>query len=158
MRTLFVINLVSALIWSSEAFCCFAPKPEQTVPIEKLVQRTGEIYLAEAIEKDQKGKIYFKVIETLKGSKKSTFLLEGVLSSDANGTDFDHHNRKDFWLPSGGRSQIEPSCEIIPTFQHGKKYLIFASKPYHFKSFELIESVDNDEWIKKVKKQLKIAK
>lgn len=152
-----ILNLF-VLLFSSVALCCFAPKPEQVSVPEELVSRVRRIYLAEAVERDSKGFIQFKVIETLKGKQKSSFSIEGVLSESESGADFDRHLREDFWTKSGGRMQIEASCQITPSFSVGKKYLVFADKPYHLKSFELIASVDADAWLKKVKELLKSVK
>ncbi len=155
MKTV-ILNLFF-LLFSSVALCCFTPKPEQVSLPEELVSRVRQIYLAEVIERDPKGFVQFKVIETLKGKKKSSFRLEGALSESESdsGTDFYKHTREDFWTKSGGRMQIEPSCQITPSFSVGKKYLVFVDKPYHLKSFELISSVDSDAWLKKVRDLLK---
>ena len=151
-----ILNLIF-IMFSSMALCCFAPKAEQVSTPEKLVKRVNKIYLAEVVENSSKS-FQFKVIETLKGKKKSNFRIDGVLAESNSETDFDKHSKEDFWGKSGGRMQVEPNCQITPSFSIGKKYLVFMDKPYHLKSFELITSVDSDEWLKKVKEILKSIK
>ncbi|MEN0059686.1 MAG: hypothetical protein AAGB31_12680 [Bdellovibrio sp.] len=131
------------------AFGCFAPKPEQVVAPEILVKKAESIYLGEAIGASAKGIVDFKVVETLKGKKKNKIHIEAMLGT-LKDTDFNKHEQVEFWQPSGGRMQIEPSCDINPHFEKGKKYLLVMGKPYHVKSFELILD-KNDKWLKEVK-------
>ncbi|WII72745.1 hypothetical protein QJS83_02530 [Bdellovibrio sp. 22V] len=135
------------VIWA-----CFAPKPEQVADPVVLIKRTNNIYLAEALG-SLDGKVDFKVIERIKGKKREKFQVPALITEET-GTDFKAHTLESFWSKSGGRGQIEPSCEIVPNFQKGKKYLVFLDKPYHLKSFELIET-DGDVWLKKVREKAK---
>lgn len=139
--------IVPVLAWG-----CFAPKPDQVAAPEVLIKRSKNIYLADAFESSG-AKVDFKVIEILKGKRRTRFQISGAFADEV-GTDFNGHRLESFWSKSGGRVQIEPNCEIVPNFQKGKRYLIFLDKPYHFKSFELIENGD-DAWLKKVRAEVK---
>lgn len=134
------------------ALCCFAPKSEQSTDVVTLIKRTNNIYLAEAVNLSN-GKFDFKVLEKIKGKIRDKFQVRALIS-DETGTDYNSHKLESFWSKSGGRMQVEPSCEIIPNFQKGKKYLVFLDKPYHLKSFEIIVT-DGDEWLKKVREESK---
>lgn len=149
LSSIFCVLLVAPTV----SFGCFAPKPEQVAVAEVLIKRTKDIYLAEAVQSSN-GKIDFRVVERLKGKNRTAFSISGLLTDEAS-TDFKGHKLESFWSKSGGRGQIEPSCEIVPSFQKGKKYVIFLDKPYHVKSFELIES-DSDTWLKKVRTEAKV--
>jgi hypothetical protein len=160
------LTIVVVLSTTLEALACYAPSPEQKVDWKVLVKRTNDIALAEVIEVTTVGQavaidpqgntIYkLKVIETLKGKADPTFNLVGDITDAGQDTDFSKHKSKSFWnRGSAGRSPIRPDCVIPPTFKKGERYLVFLTKPYHFKSFELIKS-DGDEWLKKVRDEAK---
>jgi hypothetical protein len=150
----FFVGLFFLCICLTETLlACFAPKQEQIVSTQDLVKRTKDIYLAEASGAESKQTV-FKVLKTLKGKQIDAFKLESSIIMSENETDFHRHTDKSFWEPSGGRVQIGADCKLSMSFQKGKKYVIFYNKPYHFKSFELIES-DNDIWLAFVQKKAK---
>lgn len=154
MKWISLVCFWLGLLISSSVFACFVPRPEQMESIDKLVSRTKNIYLAEAISRNSDGFISFNVHDTLKGKSIKTFQIHAVLIEKSTDTDFDLHKSPDFWRASGGRAEIEPSCQLVATFRKGKMYLIFADIPYHFKSFEQIDS-DKDTWLKRVREELK---
>lgn len=149
MRKSLCLFLYISILIPAFAFGCFAPKPEQVFEPEILVKKAENIYLGEAIGASVKGLVDFKVVETLKGKKKNKIQIKAMLGT-LKDTDFQKHEQVEFWQPSGGRMQIEPSCDINPHFEKGKKYLLVMSEPYHVKSFELILD-KNDKWLKEVK-------
>lgn len=153
MKSLFIS--LALVLSAATAVACFAPNPDQTSTPEELVKRTKQIYLAIALKQDQKGPVQLSVVETLKGPKKSKIQIQGLLS-EFTGNDFAAHSQPEFWETNGGRMLVEPSCQINPAFSKDKKYLVFVDKPYHVKSFELIEDVEKDAWLKKIRSILKL--
>lgn len=171
-------SIIFCFLFYSTSWACYSPPSEYLIGPEDLIKKTEKIYYAEAIAKDEKFNYEFKVIEDLRNSpdaeglvtkimiflkiKKptvfksmvgSTFKLQGFDRPYKN-ENFENHSNEIFNRWSVGRAEIAPDCELAPTFQVGKKYLIFFDKPFTFKSFEEISSTD-DRWYIKTKELVK---
>lgn len=165
------IAFLSTVTASSAALACFVPTPEQTSPWQALVHRSANIVLAEAVsaqpaDPQALGTVQLKVVQTLKGTARAQVEINEarvIPKLDPKNTDkgdepkqqsFNDHRDKLFWQNRMGRTIAGPDCLIHPTFIAGEKYLVFADKPYHVKSFEMIRN-ENDEWLAKVKAEIK---
>jgi hypothetical protein len=161
------LTFAIAGLFSAQALACFSPGPEQQDDWTKLVQRSKDIVLvqvmsakaaAEPHNPSQQGEtVYqFKVLETLKGkAKKGTMEWQGRTGPQDPGRAEVSHKSKDFYSNgSVGMTSIGPDCILVPNIEVGSQYLIFLTKPYHFKSFEKITSKD-DQWLKKVRAEAK---
>ena len=145
------------LLVSHNAYACFAPPPEQHVPVSELISRTNDIVLASAIKAEvaENGwnvEYTFRPEKILKGSVRKEFTIIGSPPYHGAIDDFDHHRDKHFWERYGGRASNETDCEISPAFGVGLTYLIFLNHPYHNKSFELIirthgSPLGKDKWL-----------
>lgn len=99
----------------------------------------------------------FKVLEVLKGEKKESIKIRGMIIAEnkrVNYMSFQQKHNDRFNLRTDGSSQILPSCEIVQSYLFGEKYLVFIDGPSHFKSNELIEDPEVDSWYKFVKVNL----
>lgn len=165
------------LCFSLPLLACKEPPPEQIAPFEELVARTNYIFLAE-VEKVEDitapntrsrrmifpgpvhdrvvyTKYHLKVLEELKGKMgEEKLVIEGQPALSKEEGTFSHHTEKRFWENESGRSPTgRLDCKIEPRFKLGKKYLIFFNKPYHRKSFERIDDL-NDQWLSTVRRNL----
>lgn len=168
-----VLFALTLIIWQN-SFSCFTAPAEYVVSDEVLTSRTNKIYWAEAISKNEKFEYEFKVLDDLKTSGQKSNILDKLLiflhlknyepttgevtnvtvkghNRPYKSGDFNQHKEESFFSGWQGRVDMEADCELYPTFEVGKRYLIFADKPYHHKSFEEVNSID-DNWYKKVRK------
>lgn len=168
-RYLFASALVLTL--TSNAWACFTPALEHTVPWQELVQRTGTIVVAEVLSAkpvvratttiNEGNTLYnVKVLETLKGSDKTKLntgidLLGNPPPRKAD-NDFTAHQETTFWKDNAGRTIVAPDCSLRPSLVVGAKYLLFVDKPYHVKSFENISNPE-DRWLEKVRAEIKLS-
>lgn len=153
MNFFLVLSFLNLLSGTIPVQACFTPKPDQISTPEDLIARTSEIHLAKAQRSVESGLVEFEVIETLKGKNVPKFHLRGHLQLGQSGSDFNRHRLDDFWMGSGGRASIGSDCQLTVSFTKEGTYLIFVNRPFHFKSFELIESPD-DLWLLRVRKEL----
>jgi hypothetical protein len=139
---------------SFHASACLQPDPEQVVDSRALVKRTKNIYLAKVISMKPDSVFHFRVLKTLKGSKRAEFEITGSEENEAKDS-FQNHSNADFWKNSSeGRASKEPDCEITPNFKIDSVYLVFFDPPYHMKSFEEIANAKKDNWLKHIKELL----
>jgi hypothetical protein len=162
MWKLFVLTFLNL----SSAWACFAPPESAKLPIEEMVKLNDNIYLAEAVKVSKTAKISaptsniftFKVVETLKGKAVSTMKIEALQAKgDRKVDDYNGHKDEAFWNNSTGRLINDPSCQVLPTFTKGTRYLIFPLQPYTYKSLEIIKS-DDDMFLKKVRELVASSK
>lgn len=59
-----------------------------------------------------------------------------------------------FWRHGGGRTINDSDCVIRPTFEVGATYLVFAARPFTWRSFERIDAAD-DRWLAWVRTALR---
>lgn len=164
------------LCLSCSTYACYAPEEEQIADVEVLVKRTKDILLSEVISIEEDN-VKFKVIENLRDTpslmgiivkyfsvlfeknenkKEEIFLMKNNNIPYKEG-DYNSHKESSFWVNTEGRVNIYPDCTLRPTFKMGKRYLIFNNPPYHFKSFEEVNT-NEDEWYRKIKKIIKTMK
>lgn len=170
------VSILGICLVPSLSFACYNTPIEFIVSDESLVSRTSKIYWAEAVAKKDNFEYEFKVIDDLKANRASGLLdkilsflhinnYEPVSGNTSNFTlqgydrpyksgDFNLHKDESYMTGWQGRVEMAPDCELNPTFEVGKKYLIFFDKPYHFKAFEEVSSID-DKWYLKVRKLIK---
>ncbi len=183
-----VILFIAVLFFPIEALACYTTPKEQVTSISNLIKRTKNIILArvisaELISSEGPDRIFhqveyeFEKIEALKGGSESSFSIVGrpLLSSRAV-NDFtkresldsyvsenpQRHNDQKFWKSAEGRVYRDAACRIRPSFAVGSAYLLFLDKPYHQKSFELVNSYGGhpfsnvtDKWYEHVKAKVK---
>lgn len=158
---------------SREIYACYSPSSAQVSDVEELVKRSKGIYYAVAIKKSNYEVYEFEVIDNLRAKQKLAGLLvkvknffdfsevgretpmqyknvfiKGTYRTYKSGN-YNNHKDEEFWTRTGGRVDIDPDCSLKPTFKVGLKYLLFVDEPYHFKSFEEVNTTE-DRWFKKV--------
>lgn len=156
MWKLFTVTFLNA----SAALACFAPPESAMIPLEEMVKRNDNIYLAEAVSVSKPAKTLkspsnifkFKVVETIKGKAVESLKIEGYRAKDNNEiSDFNGHKDEMFWSNNtSGRLINDPSCQVQPTFAKGTRYLIFPLQPYTYKSLEIVKTND-DMFLQKVR-------
>ena len=155
----------------STVLACYATPKEQMVPADELIKRTESIVLARVVaanleSTDGRNRVFhtvnyeFELIEVVKGESKEKFSLNGrPLMNGQDATSFSNHKDERFWDTSEGRVFRTMSCTITPSFAVGSSYLLFLDKPYHQKSFELVNAhkpylIVTDKWLEYVKSKI----
>lgn len=148
------------------AICCPAIPPEEYTPYTDLIHGTTRIALGSLqnskVLQDGSREYLFKTTKVVKGSVGETFTVVdvdiGVAISSENNSDYEGHTKKEFWEnPYFGRGQSFIDCKIHPVFNQGDQYLIFLDKPYHWKSFERVATLQ-DKWFVEVSTVVSVAK
>jgi hypothetical protein len=151
-----------------EASACMVSPAIQSVPHDKLIERSNTIVLAKAakFEAMANGEVryFFEVKNNIAGNTPKKFEVIGfpeMLPGDLN--HFNHHNDKQFWKTPLGRMAHDTDCQIHPAFSVGREYLVFLDTPYHNKSFELIirstgDRSKKDKWLQYVEDKIKARK
>lgn len=156
--------LISFFIAAATA--CEVPPVEQYTAADELISRTKTIALARVVKaelgSDKRNVEYsFEVITRLKGHAPENFNITGwSANGEGENIRYNEHADGQFWSNFGGRSSNAPDCEIHPAFVVGGTYLVFIEKPYHVKSFEIIQryggsASNRDKWLNYV--QSKVA-
>ena len=161
-RSLFLCGLLIAAV-SPSAIACFIPPHYLSDHHTELVDTTGTIVLARAIEKtrDGTGAVFvFQTLEILKGQALPQFELygfeaDGWLAREieyANRSpDFDGHRSAEFWAWSAGNSTMLTSCFLAGFFELGETYLLFLRDDPHRRAYENIRG-DDDLWLQVIRR------
>lgn len=159
------MSLIFMLLLSSKAFACYTPPVSYVSPYIELIARTSKIALVKiesvrAMKAAPSSKRQFVIYsasirQMIKGQLPNKVEIMGLRSVEGNpDTTFMDHSDDKFWDNHGGRTINSYDCKIYPNFIVGRRYLIFFDKPYHFKSFERIDSL-TDRWLTTVIKFVK---
>lgn len=174
-----VKNLFGLLItfYLTGSLACTVPSNDSYLPVNELLEKSHVIALATAtgIDFDEKGQtVSFEVKELIYSNDK---LNENQVAVNLNfpeslnndirtyftdddqrlEIDFNSHHDEQFWLSSGGRAKVSPSCMVTPIFKKDSVYLLVLTQEPHVKGFELIKSND-DKWLTFVKNWVKSHK
>lgn len=97
----------------------------------------------------------FSVLETLTGAPQAEFEINVRLNHGKSlGSTYENHTSHTFWIsPSLGRASIGPDCSVRTSFHEGQMYLIVLAERQSVKSFERIETLD-DQWLQFARERL----
>ncbi len=148
-----LFSLVLLLSQLSSANCRIVSlEKNPTRYVYNMIKGTPDIYYAEAVSYSKEDETFtFKVIEALKGEKRSDFTALGApLEADAVESDFGYHKAQTFWDDiTAARTTFGADCRLNPKFKIGSRYLVFFKEPFQAKSFELVKN-RGDRWFKHV--------
>ena len=143
----------------------FTAPQEQVADKRKLFERTSQIVLATVSEAKldaASGEVSYLFVadKVIKGDPIKTFNIVGdPLRYPEEAKTFQDHQDQKFWDGPDGRCSHHTDGKIYPSFAVGETYLIFLDKPYHNKSFELIQKLGDkpesrDKWLQWVESQI----
>ena len=158
LRSAGVVLLLVAL-GTGAAEACRRPPEEQLMRPERQLAFATDIAVARVVSAlpvgDDTVEYRFVVQKRLAGPATESFTLHGI-APDARfashrAEQADHDGLK-FWARGGGRVMNDPACVIRPWFTLGEAYLVILDKPYTWRSFEHIATVDGrfdarDKWL-----------
>ena len=144
---------LALLLLGSHASPCFLPPDGLFEKPKSLVWNTDTIVLAKAISFENNdgfgyAKVKFEAVRFLKGQHQGPIEVSGEVVTGETPTpnDFDGHHDPDFWAVATGNASTYGDCQAYGVFHIGESYLLFLRSQSNFKSFENIQSND-DEWL-----------
>jgi len=144
---------LALLLLVSNAYPCFVPPDGLFEKPKSLVRNTDTIVLAKAVSFENVyrfgyTKVTFEAVRFLKGRHQGPIEIRGeVVTGDSpTPNDFDGHHDPKFWTVGVGNSSTSGDCQAYGVFHIGETYLLFLRSQSNFKSFENIQSND-DDWL-----------
>ena len=165
LRGTALVLLTMALgIGAAEA--CRRPPEEQLMSPDRQLAFARDVAVATVVSAlpvgDDTVEYRFEVQKRLAGPALERFTLHGMAADSRFASQrieqADHDGLK-FWARGGGRVMNDPACVIRPWFTLGEAYLVILDKPYTWRSFEHIATVDGrfdarDKWLMYVEGRL----
>lgn len=151
--------LLLIVVGAGAAQACRKPVEAQLMSPERQLAFARDVALARVVSAlpagDDTVEYRFVVLKRLAGPAIESFTLHGIAPdsrfASARMEQADHDGLR-FWARGGGRVMNDPACIIRPWFTLGETYLVILDKPYTWRSFEHIATVDgrfdaNDKWL-----------
>lgn len=148
------------------AEACRRPPEQQLMSPDQQLAFARDVSVARVVSAlpvgDDTVEYRFVVLKRLAGPALESFTLHGI-ASDARfaspPSEAADHDGLKFWARGGGRVMNDPACVIRPWFTLGEAYLVILDKPYTWRSFEHIATVDarfdaKDKWLTYVEGRL----
>jgi hypothetical protein len=157
-----MLVLLVCLLGTKESIACTAVTDKYTYSHKKMIEQSGGIYLAKAINQSLDRKVItttFEVLDIIKGGDKEQVTISFPdFEYEANSStqfmeDFSLHSDDKFWKDGSGRSQVLTGCETIASFKLGYVYLLFPDFISNSKGAEIINDT-SDKWYRLVKENV----